>query len=626
MAKNESILAIDIGSDSLKFAEFLYPADGGLCLENFSFSEYPIDANNPHIDVVQAILKEKVKNFKSKQVRISLSGKSAFVRFVHNLALGGESRERVEQIIAYEALQNIPYAVNEIVWDYQLLNDPNAEDSNGEADVMIVVVKNEFISAVIDTLESCGKKIASVEVSPTACFNACYANDVGYDGCEMLINIGGKSTTLLFIDQGNLFIRTINIAGHTITQQIAKEFDVPYEKAEEMKRRHGFVALGGAYEEPDSQVAATVSKIVRNVMTRLHGEINRSINVYRSQHSGTAPKKVFLAGGSSIMAYAPRFFSEKLRVPVDFLNPFKVLSISENIDKKKLSEVAHGFSEIIGLGLCHGLHCPVEINLVPEKVKKQREFTKKRIYFVASAITIIMLLVVNLYTLKNVAKDMIQEANRASEKSRKHVKNNKKIKKIARNTKSLVSEYEKDLKRLEDRTRWTQVINDIQSRLPDNVWIESFETGGTVATPSSGMMGMEEGSSAMGSAQAEQGFSFGSNPSGGSGYGGAYGGGPSYGGPDGGEESDQAAFEVNLDIKTLTLVCNAYVEGNNKMKSYADILRENLLKSPFVDVSEDGGATGPVVMPIFTPVKTGENIEHFVLQIRLKGTSTEDDS
>ncbi|UDQ97383.1 pilus assembly protein PilM [Lentisphaerota bacterium WC36G] len=607
MAKSESILAIDIGSDSLKFAEFLYPAEGGLCLEKFSFSEYPVDTNNPNLEVVNSILKDKLKDFSSKNVRVSLSGKSSFVRFANNLALGGESSERIEQIIAYEALQNIPYAANEIAWDYQLLNDPNAEDSNGEADVMIVVVKNDFITSIIETIEGIGKNVISVEVSPSASYNACYANDVGYDGCELLINIGGKSTTLLFLDHGNLFIRTINIAGHTITQQIAKEFGVPYKKAEEMKRRHGFVALGGAYEEPDSQVAATVSKIVRNVMTRLHGEINRSINVYRSQHSGSAPKKVYLAGGSSIMAYAPRFFSEKLRVPVEFLNPFKVLTISENIDKQKLSEVAHTFSEVIGLGLSHGLHCPVEISLVPEKIKQQRDFAKKRIYFVASAITVIMLLVVNLYTLKSVAKHMGDVANVAAKDSCNFEKIHEDIKKINGDVGTLATDFEADLKRLQERTKWTQILNDFQSRLPDNVWIEAFDPNGTVATTGSMNYDDEEGSRR--SAQKPS-FSFGAYSSGQGGSSSNY--------DDEEGSSKGPAFVVKLDVKTIVITCSAFVENDNKSKTAADIYRENLLKSPWVDLTSSSAQKNPITMPIFKPVQPGENIEQFTLVVPIK--------
>ena len=170
---------------------------------------------------------------------------------------------------------------------------------------------------------------------------------VGEENCEMILNIGGRCSTLIFIDQGSYFERTLAIAGNTITQQISKEFGVSLKEAEDLKRRHGFVALGGAYEDPDSEVAAIISKIIRNVMTRLHGEINRSINLYRAQQKGRKPEKLYLAGGSSVMTYTPRFFSEKLKIPVEYLNPFQITAIADDVDKDALSEVAHVFSEVI---------------------------------------------------------------------------------------------------------------------------------------------------------------------------------------------------------------------------------------------------------------------------------------
>jgi Tfp pilus assembly PilM family ATPase len=139
----------------------------------------------------------------------------------------------------------------------------------------------------------------------------------------MILNLGDRSTNLLFADRQQFFARTIPIAGHSISQQISKEFGMDFEKAEELKRRHGFVALGGAYAEPESEVAASVSKIVRNVMTRLHGEINRSVGVYRAQQKGTKPQKLLLTGGSSTMGFTDRFFQDKLGIEVEYFNPFQ---------------------------------------------------------------------------------------------------------------------------------------------------------------------------------------------------------------------------------------------------------------------------------------------------------------
>ena len=130
----------------------------------------------------------------------------------------------------------------------------------------------------------------------------------------MVLSIGSRCSNLIFADGDLFFSRNIPIAGYAISQQISKEFGIGIDEAEELKQRHGFVALGGAYEEPESEVAATISKIVRNVMTRLHGEVSRSINIYRSQQKGNKPIKLYLAGGSSTMAFTETFFQDKLRL------------------------------------------------------------------------------------------------------------------------------------------------------------------------------------------------------------------------------------------------------------------------------------------------------------------------
>ena len=180
-----------------------------------------------------------------------------------------------------------------------------------------------------------------------------------------VLNIGGRSTNLIFIAGERFFARTIPIAGYSITQQIAKEFGIGFPEAEELKRHHGFVSLGGAYAEPGSETAASVSKIIRNVMARLHGEISRSISIYKAQQKGTAPAKMYLTGGSSILTYCDLFFSEKLGIPVEYFNPFPVVNILPEVDRQRLGEVAHMFSETIGLGLRFAV-AAIEVSLLPK--------------------------------------------------------------------------------------------------------------------------------------------------------------------------------------------------------------------------------------------------------------------
>ena len=316
MSTKNVVLCVDIGGSSIKSAQFRYAADGNMVLDKFAYTEFASDTDASGTEAMLDALSDTIQSndFDATDVHISVSGQSSFIRFVKVPSMTTD-REKVKEIISFEAKQTIPFPIDEVVWDSQII-EPAENSEDNEIDAMLVIVKNEDAMRIVQRVESLGLNVRIIEVAPTACYNAARANMVGNTQCEMILNIGGKCSSLIFVDGGRFFVRSIPISGNTITQQIAKEFNIPYAEAEEMKRRHGFVALGGAYEEPESEVAATVSKIVRNVMTRLHAEINRSVNVYRASQHGHKPEKLYLTGGSSILPFTPRFFAEKLRVPV----------------------------------------------------------------------------------------------------------------------------------------------------------------------------------------------------------------------------------------------------------------------------------------------------------------------
>ena len=360
MAKRERFLVIDIGSMALHIAEFESTTSGGLILFESMNIEYTQAINEQNrTDIISEAIGTALETgkFQSKKVAICISGQSAFMRFV-KLPPITDDEESVKKIVQHEAIQNVPFPIDEVVWDYQLIG--RGQDSE-ELEVMFAVIKNEIVDGVIEAVKEHKLKTLHVDFAPAALFNAARANYVGENECAMLLDIGGKCTTLIFLEGNRFFARSIPIAGAQITQQIAKEFSITAQEAEVLKRRYGFVALGGAYEEPESEVAATISKIIRNVMTRLHGEINRTINIYRAQQKGSKPTKLLLAGGSSTMDYTVHFFSEKLRIEVDYFNAFTIVEVKGNRDD--LSKMAHLFPETIGTALRMTHPCPVDIDL-----------------------------------------------------------------------------------------------------------------------------------------------------------------------------------------------------------------------------------------------------------------------
>ena len=207
----------------------------------------------------------------------------------------------------------------------------------------------------------------------------------------MLLDIGAKTSNLLFFDKGSVYSRGINIGANSITQDFAKEAKLAFGEAEAIKIEQGFVSLGGAYEEPDSPHQAAISKIARQVMTRLHIQVNQTIQFYRGQQGGSAPVRLFLSGGAAIMPYTAQFFAEKLNLSdVEYFNPLRNVDLDPGTNREELAKVAHSFGEVVGLGLRNLAHCPVELNLMPKSILQRQQLNQKKPYFAAAVFCLIL--------------------------------------------------------------------------------------------------------------------------------------------------------------------------------------------------------------------------------------------
>ena len=469
MASSDQILSIDIGAWSIKLGEFENAPDG-LTMKQFGYGEYSklmTDENRSELikETLQKIIDEK--QLTTKKAYISLSSQLAFTRFV-KLPPIEENEERVKQIVEFEARQHVPFEMNEVIWDYQLIG------TGEELDVMFVVIKNEIVEQITAAVESLGLKVVLVDVASSACYNASRANRIGDDSCAMVLSIGSRCSNLIFADGTHFFSRNIPIAGYAVTQQISKEFGIGIEEAEELKQRHGFVALGGAYEEPESEVAATISKIVRNVMTRLHGEVNRSINIYRSQQKGNKPVKLYLAGGSSTMAFTETFFQEKLRLDVEYLNPFQGIRLGGVIDRATLAEKAHLFSEVIGIALRVSV-CPVEISLVPEKLKEEAQFSGKKPFLYFSAVIAILIPLVFLAGSKSQRSNYEDQIKKVQKEVREKRSQLTEIEDAIKAKDLVKAKIDKLIKVESDKYRCVEVLEQIEKRAPYGLWITSVE-------------------------------------------------------------------------------------------------------------------------------------------------------
>ena len=488
MLSSKSFLCLDFGAGSVKVAEFEVNQAGGLSLRQYGIKPLGIEGSQDSkrekvvLTAIQELLTSRGINVKNANV--CAPGFHVFSKFVK---LPPVDTSKVTQIIQYEAQQNVPYPLEETVWDYQIMG----ATASGEMEVLLVAIKADVVETMFRTAGAAGLKLQLVDVSPAALCNAFRYNYGDLEGCTMLLDIGAKTSNLLFFEKGKVFARSINIGANSITQDFVAEAKLPFAKAEEIKVNEGFVSLGGAYEEPENPHQAAISKIARQVMTRLHIQVNQTIQFYRGQQGGSAPVRLFLAGGASIMPYTAQFFAEKLNVGVEYFNPFRNITIEPHIDLEDLAKVAHSFGEVVGLGLRNLAQCPVELNLIPKSIRSKQAFDAKKPYFIATVVSLIFVVFAIGYffirtaDIKRESLTELQSKLEPLQKRAEEMDNQVKLIKRAQQELDVYTGY------LKDRFFWPEALVEMRnllvkaeekmaanSRQEVGVWIEKF---GTVA-------------------------------------------------------------------------------------------------------------------------------------------------
>ncbi len=471
MLASERILALDIGASSVKIGEFQATHGQGLRLINFNYADLGLDPEHEEnrkaliVAALRNILKEK--HIKPGKVIFSVPGQSVFTRFVK---LPPVDESKVVQIIQYEAQQNVPFPIEEVIWDYQLLGSTDG----GNLEVVLLAIKSDIIEDLNEGIESAGLNTDMVDVAPMALYNALRYNEGETEGCTLVVDIGARTTNLLFVEGNRIFTRSIPIAGNAITQSIAAEFGVSFQEAEQLKKEKGFVALGGAYEEPPDPQQAQISKIIRHMMTRLHSEIARSINFYRTQQGGGSPTRALLSGGSSILPYTDRFFKEKLQVPVEYFNPFHNITLDPSISRDELQRCAHFFGEVVGLALRRMSECPIEVNLLPQTIRARKQAQQRRPFLVGAAVSVLLIPLCLLGfaqragTLKQRQLDeVIEKVNRLEGLKNAIAQKQEEATRIAKRANEISTLAER-------RAWWPLFFEDLNKRLVSNIWLASI--------------------------------------------------------------------------------------------------------------------------------------------------------
>jgi type IV pilus assembly protein PilM len=480
---------LNLGSQSVSVAEFRSDSKGRLTLKHFETRDLLPDPATDSSRVSQASLAlgeiSEALKLKNQPLLAALPSQSVFSRLIK---LAFVEPGKLNQTVEFEAQQNIPYPLPEVVWDFKNLSPADSP----EPEILLVAGKRDILEEWREAAKTASFITEQFELAPLAVYNAFRYNYGEPEGCSLLIDLGSRTTNLLFIEPGKFFLRSISSGGTTLTSAIAKEFSENFIAAENRKRSQGFVAQGSNHaDHPDPEIAK-LSKVIRNTLTRLHAEIARSISFYRSQQGGAAPNQIYLSGGGANLPLMSEFLAEKLGVPVENFNPLRCVKIGDGVNRDELHALAPILGEHVGLALRNRLTCPLQINLPPPSVERSK-IQNQQILSVALAGAVICSPMLawgfHLSHATSLCSGLV-------EKQRPQVESLTKLDKDIKAAQAQIQillEKSKPLESLaRDREYWTLLVNHIHSKLPpEKVWITSFDIPPkeTAAKPSPGLRG-----------------------------------------------------------------------------------------------------------------------------------------
>jgi type IV pilus assembly protein PilM len=290
------------------------------------------------VDAIRAAL-EKAKT-RTKSVAAAVSGHSVIVKKV---SLPQMTRAELEEQIRWEAEQYIPFDVNEVNLDFQILE----ERGEGQMDVLLVAAKKDLIDDYVQVINEAGLTPVAIDVAAFAVENAFEANyDASGSETVALVNIGAQTVNINVIANGApSFTRDITAAGNQYTEEIQKALGVSFEEAERIK-------LGGRRGEMSQEVVPReVEEAMRAVSETVIGEISRSLDFYGATTAEGRIARVLISGGSARVAGLRNAFQERTGHRIEVLNPLAKMVPTSRFDPDDLQDLAPSLGVAVGLAL-----------------------------------------------------------------------------------------------------------------------------------------------------------------------------------------------------------------------------------------------------------------------------------
>jgi type IV pilus assembly protein PilM len=398
MAKSDAVWGIEIGQCALK-ALRCRPHEKDphrVIVEAFDYIEYSKILTQPEADR-ESLVREALQQFVSRnelagdRVAISVPGQSGLARFIK---LPPVESKKIPDIVKYEARQQIPFALDDVVWDYQPLPGGSQEEGYAlETEVGLFAMKRDQVARALKPLEEAGIDVDVIQLAPLAIYNlVCYDRLANLEAADpakpppskVVISMGTDTTDLVITNGFRVWQRSIPIGGNHFTKALTKELKLTFAKAEHLKRN------ATKAENPKA-----VFQAMRPVFSDLVAEIQRSLGFFTSNNRNTQLGEIVALGNPMKLPGLQRYLSQNLDQNVAMVDQYanlvggSVTAAPQFKDNQLTFGVAYGLCiQALGRSL-------ISTNLLPDEIVTTRLVSAKKPWAVAAAALLLVSIAIN---------------------------------------------------------------------------------------------------------------------------------------------------------------------------------------------------------------------------------------
>jgi type IV pilus assembly protein PilM len=377
MASGQTVWGIDVGRSALKAIRLRALTEGLVEVVGQTYVEHESILTDSSTDrdlkITQALEKFLSQNdISSDQVVVSVPGQHTLARFS---ALPPVDTKKIPDLVRYEADQQIPFDMDEVIWDYQTFQ----EEETPEIQVGIFAMKRDLIRDYLSHFEAASIEPVIVQSAPLALYNAALFDGLVGEGTTVLVNIGTESTDLILAGKDTLWTRSIPIGGNNFTEALVKAFKLSFSKAENLKR-----------QAATSKYARRIFQAMRPVFADLVQELQRSIGRYTSAHRDAELTKVIGVGNAFSLPVLQKYLQQNLQLDVEHPKSFDKMQFGPGVEDDEFKGRLPNFAVAYGLAL-QGLGLTkIDTNLLPPEIARQVVWRKKRPFFGAAAACLLL--------------------------------------------------------------------------------------------------------------------------------------------------------------------------------------------------------------------------------------------